>query len=326
MPCSLARVIAVITAGQWGSCISAAVTPARSPSRGHCRGRRPAGPARAGVGGRWAGGGVRGEDGGGDVPGDAPPERGGLVLVGQLGFGGGLARAGWGRRRRRGTGRPGSRPGSASAGRRRGPGRPARRSGSRRCGSGVDRRVDLLVEADLGAPVGGGLLPRPGGAGVLLGDTVSGAEHHQVGQQFAVLRVEQLPRPCRCGRRCQLGGVPAYLGGGLLDQATACGQVPAPPWSPRSRVWDAGQPGRRPGLRWCGCGWGPGASPGRRRRRRRCRSPAAQGGGERGFGVMAVGGEQGQVAAQGGPGGGVEDAGGQLLDVGLKGGHPVGAE
>ena len=51
--------------------------------------------------------------------------------------------------------------------------------------AGVDRGVDPLVELDLGASVGGGLLPRPGRAGVLLGDAVGGPEHHQVGQQLS---------------------------------------------------------------------------------------------------------------------------------------------
>jgi len=42
--------------------------------------------------------------------------------------------------------------------------------------AGVQGVGDGGVEVLLGAPVGGGLLPRPGGAGVVVGDGVGGAE------------------------------------------------------------------------------------------------------------------------------------------------------
>ena len=193
MPCCRPRLSAVTTAGQCGSASSWSVAACpqlvvRAGSQSGCSGS---------VGCAVP---VGGEHGGGGVPGDAPPDRRGLVFVRERAFGGGGAQQGGG---------VGAGPGQG--GEVVDQGRPVRVAGRGEpelggqgdpggAVAGVQRVGDPLVEGLLGAPVGGGLLAWPGGSGVLVGDGVGGPEHGQVGQQRPVLRGEQLAGPGWGGR------------------------------------------------------------------------------------------------------------------------------
>jgi hypothetical protein len=134
---------------------------------------------------RIPGGGVpvRGEHGGADVPGDPPPQRRCLVLVGQRTFGCRLTEHG---------GRVGAGPGQGGEviGQR-GPvrvgawGEPDLDGQRRPRGavSSVHGGGDTLVEGSLLAAVGGGLAAGAGGPGVVRVDGVRGPEDRHVGQQ-----------------------------------------------------------------------------------------------------------------------------------------------
>ena len=59
---------------------------------------------------------------------------------------------------------------------------------------------------------------------------------------------------------------------------------------------------------------------------RRCRAPVRAARRYAAAGSLPVDGEQGEVGAQRGPGGGVEEAGSELFGGGVEGGERVGAE
>jgi len=192
--------------------------------------------------------------------------------------------------------------------------------------AGVDRLRDPGVEVLLGTAVGGGQLGLAGRAGVVLGDGVGGAEDGDVAAQLPVLVGQQQSSPGGGGRdRVGLRGL-ADLTDRRRDLGGACGEVGPPVRVVGEALRKLGEPGQRAG------GVAAGVAAGSRRQSRTAAtsaavsiSRAAQRGGERGDRVLPVGGEQGEVAAEGGPGGAVGDAGDDLVDGVLEVLGPAGA-
>ncbi len=191
--------------------------------------------------------------------------------------------------------------------------------------AGVDRLRDPRVEALLGAAVGGAQLGLAGRAGVVLGDGVGGAEDGDVPAQLPVLLGQQQASPAGGGRdRVRLRGL-ADVTDRRGDLGGAGGEVGPPVRVVGEALRDPGEPGQ-----WAGgvaAGVGGVEAPVEDGGDVGCGVDlaAAQRGGERGDGVLAVGGEQGEVAAEGGPGGAVSDAGDDLVDGVLEGLDPAGA-
>ena len=183
----------------------------------------------------------------------------------------------------------------------------------------VDAAMQELLEG--GGAVG--VLFTAGDPGVGGVDVVGGAEHGDFGHQLR-LGTEQWAGPCGCGGRGPFPCGGADLVGQFSDQLRPASEVLRPFGILVHRSRDGRQPAQWAnvgGSRSLGCGQAP------VEHGRGVEGVTQRGGGslvQCGDGVVAVESEQGQVAAQHGPGFGVGDVtgdrGGGLVDAGHGGG------
>ncbi len=172
--------------------------------------------------------------------------------------------------------------------------------------AGVGGR-QLVFEPTLGVAFGGGVAGGAGGAWVAVGDGVGGSPELDVGDQVGV----EAGEVCGPVGRLVAGRLLAGLVGELVGEDVAGRQVGLPVGVVEQLGGDPGQPGQGPAGAVVGVGEVESTVDDRGRVAGGFQPAELDGFGEDLAGVVAVGGDQHQVATQGGPGVGV----GQVVEV-----------